>query len=80
MEEEISRIFLGIYTQKKKKKEETNSIKHSNVEFRKRMEKNEIDLQGHSQESWSSPKVEDGSRNSEIIYIVYDQTNHLTKY
>lgn len=50
MEEEISRIFLGIYTQKKKK-EETNSIKHSNVEFRKRMEKNEIDLQGHSQES-----------------------------
>ena len=49
MEEEISRIFLGIYTQKKK--EETNSIKHSNVEFRKRMEKNEIDLQGHSQES-----------------------------
>ena len=49
MEGEISRIFLGIYTPKKKKKkkeeeEETNSIKRSNVEFRKRMEKNKIDL------------------------------------
>lgn len=38
--EEFSRIFLGICTPSKKKKdekEETNSAKHSNVEFRKRM-------------------------------------------